>query len=622
MTVLQSDAASSLQAGQALHNAAASTSGVLYSQWCETMFAHFVGDLGVAPLFVGVAGFENDAQVRTLGAAPAGRLLRPSLVASVAESRARATMVVSGALPGHAAISSEPSFLCLPVMLETEVVAMVVVEAEFADTAAFRRFVDVMQMGIGWLVAGFFADRAEQKIRIFDTAESALEIVALVAQCSDFLSACEAAVTNLAARFDCDRVSIGEMRRNRGYVLAISNSAQFSRNLRDVRHIRYVIEEAVDQETPLIWPPIDPNDANILRAHQSLSADANATSILTVPFLNEPSDRGAIVFERPSHKPFSTGEIEILMSLVAVVDPVLNEKRLNNRWIFFKIIASIKRQFQNVLGPGYFLAKTLSLVGLISLAALIGIQKTYAVPAEATVEGSEQRILSASFDGFIAQVNAREGNYVAKGDVLLRLDDRDLALQRLRLTTQRSQDQLEFDRALAGRDRSSMAISQSRVTQADAQIALIDNQLERAQLRAPFDGIVIQGDLTHAVGASVTRGQKLMTIAPANDFRIALDVNERQIDDIQAGQSASLRLTALPSETFPLVIEDILPVAHYGQGKTSFSVSAKLVGSADRLRHGMQGVARVEIERRRLGDIWFRPIANWLKTTLWSRWFI
>ena len=75
-------------------------------------------------------------------------------------------------------------------------------------------------------------------------------------------------------------------------------------------------------------------------------------------------------------------------------------------------------------------------------------------------------------------------SHVAKGKVLLRLDDRDLALQRLRLTTQRSQDQLEFDRALASRDRSQMAISQSRVAQADAQIALIDNQLERAQLRA------------------------------------------------------------------------------------------------------------------------------------------
>ena len=622
MTMLQSEAASPQQAASLVQPAAPRASEQVFAEWCESMFARFVGDAAVSLGFVGVAGFEAEDAVRTLGAAPQGRLLRPALLPSVVEARARQTLVVSGALPGQAGPNSEQTYLCLPVMVEAEVAAMVVVEAEFADKAAFTRFTQTLHMGSGWLVAGFLARRAEEKLRLYDTAEAALTVVALVAQCGDFLAACEAAVTNLAATFDCDRVSIGEMRRNRGHILAISNSAQFSRNLRDVRHIRYVIEEAVDQETPLMWPPLDPNDANILRAHQSLSADANGTVILTVPFLNDPDDRGAFVFERPSHKAFSNDEIEILMSLVAVMDPILDEMRLNNRWIGFKLLASGKQQFKNILGPGYFLVKTLTLAAILSLVALIGIQQTYAVPADATVEGSEQRILSASFDGFIAQVNAREGNHVAKGEVLLRLDDRDLALQRLRLTTQRSQDQLEFDRALASRDRSQMAISQSRVAQADAQIALIDNQLERAQLRAPFDGIVIQGDLTHAVGASVTRGQPLMTIAPAGDFRIALTVNERQIDDIRGGQNASLRLTALPSETFPLVIEDILPVAHYGQGQTRFSVSARLLGSAAPLRHGMQGVARVEVESRRLGDIWFRPIVNWLRSTLWSRWLI
>jgi RND family efflux transporter MFP subunit len=229
-------------------------------------------------------------------------------------------------------------------------------------------------------------------------------------------------------------------------------------------------------------------------------------------------------------------------------------------------------------------------------------------------------VIAASFDGFIAAANAREGDLVTQGQVVIRLDDRDLVLERLRLTTVKHQEQLELDSAIATRDRSQTGIREARIQQADSQILLIDNQLERSQLRAPFDGLVISGDMSRSIGASVSRGEPLMSIAPIADFRIMLKVDERQIANVVPGQSAVLRLTALPDQAYALHIQSVLPIADYGEGRTTFRVVAGLDDPAPELRHGMQGAVRIEIEKRPMYAIWFKPVTDWLRMAIWTNW--
>src|SRR5690606_3824216 len=123
------------------------------------------------------------------------------------------------------------------------------------------------------------------------------------------------------------------------------------------------------------------------------------------------------------------------------------------------------------------------------------------------------------FDGYLATQSARAGETVSEGQVLATLDDRDLSLERLRWSTTHRQRLAEYDRALAERERAEANIIKAQIDQAVAQIELLDEQLARTRIVAPFDGILVSGDLSQAVGSAVERGQELFKITPLESYR-------------------------------------------------------------------------------------------------------
>ena len=50
--------------------------------------------------------------------------------------------------------------------------------------------------------------------------------------------------------------------------------------------------------------------------------------------------------------------------------------------------------------------------------------------------------------------------------------------------------------------------------QAKAQMDLYDEQVSRAAIRAPFDGVVVKGDLSQSLGSAVKRGDVLFELTP------------------------------------------------------------------------------------------------------------
>jgi multidrug efflux pump subunit AcrA (membrane-fusion protein) len=204
--------------------------------------------------------------------------------------------------------------------------------------------------------------------------------------------------------------------------------------------------------------------------------------------------------------------------------------------------------------------------------------------------------------------------------VLARLDDRDLILERLKWITERQRKVLEFEKAMGDRNRTEQKISTTQIEQADAQIHLVDEQLSRARLTAPFDGLVIAGDLTQSIGGSLQRGQEVFQVAPLDSYRVVLDVDETQIADIALNQTGQLVVSSLPGENFPLVVSKITPVSKAHDGRNTFRVEARLADTPAGLRPGMHGVAKIDIDQRHMAWIATRSFLDWVRLAAW-RWF-
>jgi multidrug efflux pump subunit AcrA (membrane-fusion protein) len=225
----------------------------------------------------------------------------------------------------------------------------------------------------------------------------------------------------------------------------------------------------------------------------------------------------------------------------------------------------------------------------------------------------------APFNGYVASQYMRAGENVRAGDVLARLDDQDLALERIRLVTSREQRATEYDRALAAHDRAEALIIKTQIDQADAQLALIDEQLLRTSLLAPFDGVVVFGDLSQSIGGSVERGQELFKIAPLDAYRVILEVHESDIEDVVVGQTGVLRVASIPDEPMTYRIERITAVSEQKDGRNFFRVEAALDTMSDRLRPGMEGIAKTEIDERLLIQSYTGKLIDWAYLALW-RW--
>jgi RND family efflux transporter MFP subunit len=304
----------------------------------------------------------------------------------------------------------------------------------------------------------------------------------------------------------------------------------------------------------------------------------------------------------------------------SLLGPTLELKRKEDRWLGAKNLEAGRGILRKLLGPrhpGLKLAAAL----LIGFVGFLGIATgEHRVSAKATLEGTVQRVVVAPIDGFIASASARPGDLVREGEVLGALDDQDLKLERTRWSSQREQFRNQYRKALAERNRTESRILSAQIDQAEAQIQLLDEQLARTEFVAPFDGIVVAGDLSQKFGSPVERGQVLFEVAPLDSYRVILEADEHDIAELEVGQQGRLALSALPGEVMPISIEKITPVSVTEDGRNFFRVEAALEAPSAHLRPGMQGVGKIEVGRHKLLWSWTHKLVDWFRLWVWTWW--
>ena len=82
--------------------------------------------------------------------------------------------------------------------------------------------------------------------------------------------------------------------------------------------------------------------------------------------------------------------------------------------------------------------------------------------------------------------------------------------------------------------------------------------------------------------------------------------------------SGRLALSALPGRPLPLAVERITPIATAEEGRNYFRVEAVLEEPVEALRPGMEGIAKIDVGRRRLLWIWTHEMLDWLRLSTWS----
>jgi RND family efflux transporter MFP subunit len=534
--------------------------------------------------------------------------------------RERRGLLVDGkSEAGGQAISPETIQVAYPIEVAQKIHGVVVLEIDQTSRQEVQGLMRQLHWGGAWLEVLI---RRTEVVRTEEQNERLRKIMDLIVSAfenDDYQSSAMAFATKLSTLFGCDRVSLGWLKKGHARVSVLSHSAEFGQEMNLMRAIGRAMDEAIDQQSVMIYPPDPPDTPLVVRSHEELSRQHGAGAILTIPLAHKGRFFGGLTLERPPKNPFDAETAEICETAAALAGPVLDIKQAEERWVVLKLSDAVAGQLKGLFGPGYLGRKMVAAL-FVGLLLFFSVFKTdYRVTATSIIEGDVKRAIAAPFNGYVKDAPIRAGDTVQEGQVIALLDDRDLILERFKWMTEKEQFAKQYHEAMAKHERSQILIAKAKMDQAEAQISLLDEQLSRTQLTAPFDAVVMSGDLSQSLGAPVERGQVLFEVAPLDAYRVIIEVDERDIADIAVGQKSELIFPSLPGESFPFTVGKITPVTTAKEGRNTFRVEGRIEKVSQRLRPGMEGVGKITVDRRRLIWIWTHKAADWVRLKVW-RW--
>ena len=230
--------------------------------------------------------------------------------------------------------------------------------------------------------------------------------------------------------------------------------------------------------------------------------------------------------------------------------------------------------------------------------------------ASGYVVAQRKAAVSSKATGRLEWLGVEEGSVVRQGDLLARLENRDVAASKGQasanlVAARESLEQVKVEQKDAARalSRARDLVSQGIIAQADydvaearynrsvsaaagaqanigaAQSALLgaEASLDYTLIRAPFDGVVLTknadvGDIVSPLAAAANAKAAVVTLADMSSLQVEADVSEANLGKVRVGQPCEILLDALPEARFRGVLHTIVPTADRSKGSVMVKV--------------------------------------------------
>lgn len=513
-------------------------------------------------------------------------------------------------------IKSKNYLVTTPLIINKQIVGVVCFEFEHSKHLPTQDYPGNVEATVGWLnCLAQISPETNTK-----SAELALKVMAMALSQSNSSEAQMAVVAELASGLQCERVSIGLVKNQHVYLQTISNNLHEGTRHSVVKSIEAAMLESIEQQETIVFPPAS-NSYYATQAHDLLFRQHAGEFICTVPLVFAEDVIGAVMFERKGEAGEFTEETkELCEQLTALFAPTLHYRRLNDRPVAEKLKAAFGGFMSSTFGSDYLGGKLLSALFLCLVLFSSFVHWDYKISANAVLEGAVERVITSPEGGYIKTASARPGDIVEAGVTIATLDDRDLQLEKLKWSGNKKKIAKEYREALALHDLSQIGILRAELSQAEAQLEILEHKLNRTVISSPITAIIVSGDYTRALGSPVERGQVLYKVSPLENYHVILEVDEADISELAIGMKGELTLSAAAEQRFEIEVVKITPVSTPENGINYFQVEAKLSTTPDFLRPGMQGVGKIEIGERQVLWIWTHKMVDWIRLKLWSWW--
>ena len=443
----------------------------------------------------------------------------------------------------------------------------------------------------------------------------ALEVLAATNSQTRFLSVSMALVNELAARFQSTRVSLGWTEGPYIRVKAISGTDHFEKRMAIVQRLEAAMEETRDQDEEILWPA-GTDSTVISRDHGAYADLEHVPSLLSSPVRIDGEPKGVILMERSSRH-FTEADALALRVVADQVARRLGDLHRLDRWFGARWAVEFREWCAGFLGPKHTWIKAGALAGFILLALATFVPLPYHVDATFILRPDSLHYVPVPFDGYLAAVAVRPGDVVSKGGLLVEMSTAELRVEEASALAEEQRYASEAEKAEAERHLADMRVALAMEAESQARLDLVRYRLSRAEMRAPFDGVVVEGDLRERIGAPLKTGDLLLKFSQLKDLYVEMRVPEKDIDQVAGSHRAYAAFASRPEDTFNISIVRIEPMASVDKDGNAFTLRGKLDKTASWFRPGMSGIAKVDAGYRSFLWIATHRLIDFLRLKLW-----
>lgn len=522
---------------------------------------------------------------------------------------------------------------CLVTILRAEgqAVAVSAVITRCMNDERARQRLTSMQLVAGYFELFTLRHNVEQSRLIAHSHQHVLQLAAAVATAEGYSSAAMNLCNELANRSGATRVSLGWYKGRNIKIKALSHTEEFDKKQELITTIERVMEECADQEEIVQFnPTTGKNSENVTREAQALSRAQGGNIVLSIPLRRQAEVEGVLTLE---FLPTANLGPQLSHGLAVAVDllaPQLYDRYQNDRWLITKAGLSAKTLAEHTFrSKQYVLGKLIAILVVALLAFVTFFAPMYHVNASFVFSAPNKTVISAPFESVIRTIGTtrngeplRPGDRVKKGDLLFTLESSELQDRLIAAQQEYDSNILQAMSYRGEKKRAEANIAEAKANEARANVDLYSYQIAQSSVSAPYDGVILKGDLSARRGQKAQLGEELFEITPDNTLRIELTVPERDVQDVKIGATGHLATNALPWDKFAFTVDRIIPVPQAKEGSNSFMVYAHVDPSEVAARQplwrpGMEGEGRVDVGHHRLVWIWTHRLIDFLRLKLW-----
>src|SRR5712691_5414043 len=243
---------------------------------------------------------------------------------------------------------------------------------------------------------------------------------------------------------------------------------------------------------------------------------------------------------------------------------------------------------------------------------------TFAVNAAGEISPAEQVSVRPEINGKIDLLPVDVGDQVKKGDLLFKLDDKELQQERASNLTDIEKAKLELDKAerdyrrakrllddkliaqeLYDDSKTTYDLAKNDLERAQRDLAITEEHLTKTEVRAPFDCTVLTRPVStgQAVSGSggFNSGTEVLTIANLSSMIINAQVNQADVPRLKANQTVEVTVEAVTGLHINGVVERIAPQATIKNNLKGFAARIVLRNVDPRVRPGMTANVKIPV---------------------------